>query len=140
MIISSVQLTTYLSVSLSLLVCMSVCASFILLSISILTSKHCTFPSCFLRSAQRGAILNPSPGQTKCDLETFKLNNSKVPLCPPRPNLRVGPQAQPGTKTGPRGLKRQLKPQARQARPLKLKLTRGALTLVAGLVSSAKWH
>lgn len=126
--------------SLSLLVCMSICASVCTderLPVPISSSKHHTFLSCFLWCAQRGVILNPPPGQTRHDLETFKLKNSKVPLCPPLPNPQVALQAQPGTKTVPPGLKRPLKPQARQARPLKLKLTRGALTtLVAGLVSS----
>ncbi len=110
----------------------------ILLSVSILTSKYQTSLSCFLGSAQRGVILNPSPRQTRCDLETVKLENSRVPLCPPPPNPQVALQPQRGTGTVLRELKRPLEPQARQAHPLKLKLTRGALTtLVAGLVSSA---
>lgn len=123
-----------------LCICFHRCASFILLSVSILTSKYHAFLSCFVGSAQRGVILSLSPGQTRCDLETFKLENSKVPLCPPLPNLPVVLQPQPGTGRVPLGLKRSLKPQARQAHLLKLKLTRGALTtLIVGLVSSTSW-
>ncbi len=114
------------------------CISYLSFSLSTLTSKYHTFPSCLLWSAQRGVTLNPSLGLTRCELK--KLKNSKVSLCPPLPNLRAALQPQQGTETVPRGLKRQLKPQARQAHPLKLKLTRGALTtLAAGLVSSASW-
>lgn len=102
--------------------------------------KRLNFLSCFLWSAQRGVILSLLPGQFKCDLEMFKLKNSKVPLCPPLPNLQVALQPQPGTEMVRLGLKRPLKPQARQVHPLNLKLTRGTLTtLVVGLVSLASW-
>jgi len=97
-------------------------------------------PSCFHWSAQKGTLLNPSSGQSRCDPETFKLKNSRAPLYPPLPNRRVALRPQLSTETVLRGLKRLSNPQARQAHPLKLKLTHGALTtLVAGLVSGARW-
>lgn len=106
-------------------------------------SLHCkshTFLSCFFWSVQRGAIVNLSPMQIICGHERVKLKNSKLPHFPPHLNLRVALQLPPGTETVPLGLKRPVKPQARQAHPLKLKLTRGTLSiLVVGLVSSVRW-
>lgn len=81
--------------------------------------------------AQRGPTLNQSPGPIRCVLEKRKLKSSKVPPCPPPLNLQVAPVPRLGTGTVPRGLKRPVKPPARQPRPIKLKLTHGAHTTPA---------
>lgn len=88
---------------------------------------------------QRGVVLKVSSVRVKRDRETFKLKSSKAPPCPPPPSLQVVLlPLPPDTETGPLLPKRPVRLQARQAPPLRLKLTHGALaTQIVGLVSSA---
>lgn len=89
---------------------------------------------------QRGVVLKVSSVRVKRDRETFKLKSSKAPPCPPPPSLQVALlPLPPDTETGPLLPKRPVRLRARQGPPpLRLKLTRGALTtLIVGLVSSA---
>lgn len=84
-------------------------------------------------------ILNLSSVQIKRDPKMFKLKSSPVPPCLPLPNLQVALLQPPDTERLPLGLKRPVNLQARQAHPVKPKLTRGTLTtLIAGTVSSVR--
>lgn len=97
---------------------------------------HVVLSSSMSADAQRGVVLKVSSVRVKRDREMLK--SSKAPPCPPPPSLRVALlPLPPDTEMGPLLPKRPVRLRARQAPPpLRLKLTRGALTtLIVGLVS-----
>lgn len=123
-------------------ICMTFSSSGLNVAWVLFLTVHVILSSSISSDVQRGVILKVSSVRLKRDHETFKLKSSKAPPCPPLPNLQVALLLlllPPDTETVPLLLKRPVKLQARQAPPLRLKLTRGTLTtLIVAMVSSVR--